>query len=86
MAGCELFSTCEPCPMCMAAIYWARIDRVYFAATRADAREMGFDDAVIYEEVGLELNERAIPMIHLPMEESEDLARAWASLENRVLY
>jgi len=51
--GCELFTTCEPCPMCLAAIYWARIDRVFYACTRHDAAEIGFDDQFIYEQLPL---------------------------------
>jgi guanine deaminase len=63
LTGCELFATCEPCPMCLGAIYWARPERVYFAATRGDAAEHGFDDALIYRELAQPLPLRRIPMI-----------------------
>lgn len=61
LAGCELFSSCEPCPMCLGAVYWARLDALHFAATRNDAAEAGFDDAFLYGEIGRGVGERTIP-------------------------
>ena len=63
--GCELYSTCEPCPMCLSAIYWARIDKIYYANTREDARKIDFDDSLIYSEFNKNINERKIPMIQM---------------------
>jgi len=62
LTGCEIYTSCEPCPMCLGAIYWTRPDAVYFAATRKDAAEAGFDDDFIYKELGLSADERSIPM------------------------
>ncbi len=61
LAGCELYSSCEPCPMCLSAVYWARLDRLYFAASRTDAADIGFDDALLYSELGLSAAERRLP-------------------------
>ena len=61
LKGCELYTSCEPCPMCLAAIYWARLDRVFYACTRHDAAEIGFDDDFIYEQLPLEIAARSLP-------------------------
>jgi len=66
LSGCELYSSCEPCPMCLGAVYWARPARVYFAATAADAASAGFADAFIYRELELPHERREIPMVHVP--------------------
>lgn len=60
LAGCEIYSSCEPCPMCLSAIYWARLDALYFAATRADAADAGFDDALLYSEIPKDWSSRSI--------------------------
>jgi len=65
LAGCEVYSSCEPCPMCLGALYWARPARVFFAATARDAAAAGFDDAFIYRQIQTPHAERSIPMIHL---------------------
>lgn len=65
LAGCELFSSCEPCPMCLGAVYWARLDALHFAATRTDAAGAGFDDAFLYDEIGRGMRDRAIPTRHI---------------------
>ena len=65
LSGCELYTTCEPCPMCMGAIYWARPSIVYFAATREDAAAAGFDDSLIYREIAVTNEERKIPFVRL---------------------
>jgi len=63
LAGCEIYCSCEPCPMCLGAIYWVRPARVYFAATQSDAAEAGFDDSFIYQQIQLAPSERDIPML-----------------------
>jgi guanine deaminase len=65
--GCELYTSCEPCPMCLGAIYWAHIDRVYFAATQHEAAAADFDDSFIYDQIAIPPADRRIPMIHVPL-------------------
>lgn len=84
--GCILYTSCEPCPMCLGAIYWARPDAVYFANTRQDAASIGFDDAFIYEEINLPGAARRIPTRHLPSSEALHVFRAWAEKSDREMY
>jgi len=84
--GCEIYTTCEPCPMCLGAIYWARLDRIYFAATREDAAAAGFDDSMIYQEVAAPMDRRGIPIINLMREEGREPMRVWNSFEKKVSY
>jgi len=84
--GCDLYTTCEPCPMCLGAIYWARPVRVYFACTAADAAAAGFDDAFIYEQIAMPWAERKIPFLELMREESLECFRAWAEEPDRIEY
>ena len=86
LAGCEIYSSCEPCPMCLAAIYWARLDRVYFANDRDDAARIGFDDAELYRQITLPVNSRSIPMIHLPSREALGVFSAWEAFPDKVPY
>ncbi len=86
LAGCELYTSCEPCPMCLAAAYWARIDRIYFAATRADAKNAGFDDEFFYEQICLPLEKRHIPMVALLREEAVSVFELWNSKSDKVIY
>ena len=86
LAGCEIYTTCEPCPMCLGAIYWARPARVYFGNTAADAAAIGFDDSFIYQQLGVSLAERAIPMIQLMREEAQSAFREWERKSDRVRY
>lgn len=86
LTGCELYTSCEPCPMCLGAIYWARPDRVYFAATRNDAAEAGFDDEFIYNELDLSPENRKIPMISLERELATDLFGEWVGKEDKMDY
>jgi guanine deaminase len=84
--GCDLYTTCEPCPMCLGAIYWARPARVYFACTAADAAAAGFDDAFIYEQLALPLAERKIPFLEMMRDESLACFRAWSEKKDRIEY
>jgi guanine deaminase len=83
---CELYTSCEPCPMCLAALYWARIKRIYFANTRRDAAKIAFDDALIYREIKLPPARRRIPMRQLLRKEAQLVFDAWASKSDRVDY
>lgn len=86
LEGCELYVNCEPCPMCLAAAYWARLERIYHAATRQDAAAAGFDDALIYQEVCLPAAQRRLPLEQLLPEEAMTAFAAWAELACRVDY
>jgi tRNA(Arg) A34 adenosine deaminase TadA len=86
LIGCELYSSCEPCPMCLAAIYWARPSRVYFAATKDDAAEAGFDDSLIYQEIAVPHERRKIPIVQMSRDEALQAFVAWAKSPNRIRY
>lgn len=83
---CEVYTSCEPCPMCMGAIYWARPKRVYFAGTREDAADAGFDDSFIYTELQKDMHHRHIPMIPLDREGAQKVFLAWKDKENKIEY
>jgi tRNA(Arg) A34 adenosine deaminase TadA len=80
LAGCEIYSSCEPCPMCLSAIYWARLDRLYFAATRDDAAEIGFDDAFLYAELGLDASQRRLPSLMALRERARRVMLPWKQM------
>ncbi len=86
MSGCEVYSSCEPCPMCLAALYWARVERVWYAASRADAAAAGFDDELLYREVALEPGLRQLPVLAAPDADGAAPFRAWAAFEARTPY
>lgn len=86
LRGCELYTSCEPCPMCLAAIYWARLDRIYYACTQHDAAEIGFDDAFLYEQLALEIAERSLPMEQIARAESLTLFDAWKAKPDKTIY
>jgi guanine deaminase len=86
LGGCDLYTTCEPCPMCLGAIYWARPARVFYACVAADAAAVGFDDAFIYDELKRLLPERRVPMQQLLREESLMIFSLWSSRENKTPY
>ena len=86
LRGCDLYSTCEPCPMCMGAIYWARLGKVYYANTREDAARFGFDDSFIYDQLALPLESRRIPMIQLMREQALKVFQAWGKSPNKIGY
>ena len=86
LSGCELYSTCEPCPMCLSAIYWARIDKIYYANTREDARKIDFDDSLIYSEIQKNINKRKIPMIQIMRSEALSAFELWDKKTDKVKY
>jgi guanine deaminase len=86
LAGHVIYSSCEPCPMCLAAVYWARLDRLVFANSREEAAAIGFDDAVIYAEIPKPLAERAIPSVHQPSIEAAQVFADWLKKPDRIAY
>jgi guanine deaminase len=86
LTGCDLYTTCEPCPMCLGAIYWARPARVFYAGVAADAADAGFDDAFIYQELQRTPESRGIPMIQLMREEALAVFTAWKQQANKTPY
>lgn len=83
---CELYTNCEPCPMCLAAIYWARIPRIYYGNTRADAAAIGFDDSYIYEQLSFAPEMRALDMQALLRDEAQAAFREWQTKPDKVSY
>jgi tRNA(Arg) A34 adenosine deaminase TadA len=83
---CEIYTSCEPCPMCLGAIYWARPKIVYYANNREDAANIGFDDSMIYEELSIDLNQRKIPIINLGREEALKIFDEWKNKEDKTQY
>jgi len=86
LTDCDLYTSCEPCPMCLGAIYWARPRRVIFACTRLEASEAGFDDAVIYEEINVPAGQRRIPFDHECLDEAGALFALWKEKGDKKLY
>ena len=86
LRGCEIYTSCEPCPMCLAAIHWARIDRVFFSASASDAAASGFDDEVLYAELARPHPERRIPIASMLRERALEPFQAWQSAADRTPY
>jgi guanine deaminase len=86
LTGCEIYTSCEPCPMCLGAIYWARPACVFYANAAADAAKFGFDDALIYEEIPRAHAERRIPMIQAMRDEALAAFHAWEKKNNKIRY
>ena len=86
LAGCEIYASCEPCPLCLAAIYWSRLGRIYYAATCADAAAAGFDDQALYRELALPAADRSIPMEQALREEAGVAFASWLAKEDRTRY
>jgi guanine deaminase len=86
LRGCDLYTSCEPCPMCLASAYWARISRIVYSNTRDDAAAIGFDDAFIYDEMPKDPTDRAIRMEHLPTPEASAAFAAWLIKTDKITY
>jgi guanine deaminase len=86
LAGCVLYTSCEPCPMCLAAAYWARIDRIVFAAGRNDAAAIGFDDAFIYDQLPLPIDARSLPMQQALRDDAVKVFQMWQQKMDRMPY
>jgi guanine deaminase len=86
LQGYTLYSSCEPCPMCLSAIYWARLDALYFAAGREDAARAGFDDSFLYEQIPLAVQERKLPTLRLLQEEGAEAFEVWLRQPGRISY
>lgn len=86
LSGCDIYSSCEPCPMCLGAIYWAHLDRLYFAATKNDAARAGFDDAFIYDEMPLPIHERKLPTATLMHQAAQLPFEEWMAKTDKEEY
>ena len=86
LTGCVVYTSCEPCPMCLAAIYWARAEKVYFAAGREDAAAAGFDDEFLYRELSLPVGQRSLPMEQELLEEAIAALDAWRNDNGKIRY
>jgi tRNA(Arg) A34 adenosine deaminase TadA len=86
LSGCKIFTSCEPCPMCLGAIYWAHLDKLYYGNTKTDAKEIGFDDSFIYDELKLKPADRKVAMERLLPEEAIRAFKDWMKKEDKVKY
>ena len=86
LSGCEIYSSCEPCPMCLGAIYWARLDKLYFAGTKTDAMEAGFDDSFIYDELKLDYADRKLYTRQMMREKAKEAFDKWRNFEEKIEY
>lgn len=86
LAGCELYTSCEPCPMCLGAVYWAHLDKMYYGNTKTDAKNIGFDDSFIYDEINLKPEDRSVKTIQLLPDEAIKAFETWADTEDKVEY
>jgi len=86
LEGCVIYTSCEPCPMCLGAIYWARIDHIYYANTKADAAAIGFDDQFIYDELDLPMESRKLPVVQLMRDEALNAFKLWENSEKKTEY
>jgi len=86
LSGCEIYTTCEPCPMCLGAIYWARLDKVYYGNTKLDAKKIGFDDSFIYDEMALKPENRKLKMEQILHNEAIVAFKDWEEKEDKIEY
>jgi len=86
LSGCVIYSSCEPCPMCLGAIYWAHLDKLYYANTKQNAKDIGFDDSFIYEEIDLPKEKRKIPTIQILNQEALAAFEKWRTKDDKIEY
>lgn len=86
LSGCEIYSSCEPCPMCLSAIYWAHIDKLYYANTHDDAAEIGFDDSFLYDELARPQHQRSLPVETMLRDEALESFDAWKEKADKTEY
>jgi tRNA(Arg) A34 adenosine deaminase TadA len=86
LTGCEIYTSCEPCPMCLSAIYWARLEQIYYANNRKDAAQILFDDDFIYDEIPKKIEDRKIPMKPLLREEALKVFKLWEQKQDKIKY
>ena len=86
LSGCTIYTSCEPCPMCLGAIYWAHLDNVYYGNNKTDAKKIGFDDSFIYDELEVPIDDRKIPFKQLMRDEALKAFQEWENLENKIEY
>ena len=86
LSGCELYSSCEPCPMCLSAIYWSRIDKIFYANTRGDAKNIDFDDSFIYSEINKKMIDRKVQMIQMHRDDALKAFKIWDEKEDKIKY
>ncbi|HEY0054427.1 MAG TPA: nucleoside deaminase [Pedobacter sp.] len=86
LGDCVIYTSCEPCPMCLGAIYWSRISKIFYANTRQDAADIGFDDKLIYDELNLPFEKRKLPIVQLSRDEAMEPFKQWKKLEEKVEY
>jgi len=86
LSGCDLYSSCEPCPMCLSAIYWSRIENIFYANTRIDAKNIDFDDSFIYSEITKDLENRKIKMHQMHRDEALEAFKIWENKEDKIKY
>ena len=86
LSGCEMYTSCEPCPMCLSAIYWSHIDNIFYANTRMDAKNIDFDDSFIYSEMNKDIENRKIKMHQMHRDEALEAFKIWENKENKIKY
>jgi guanine deaminase len=86
LSGAEIYASCEPCPMCLSAIYWARIEKIYYANTRQDAANIGFDDEFLYQEISKPLRQRKIPLVQCCHDEALSVFQEWQKKPDKIEY
>jgi len=86
LSGCEIYTSCEPCPMCLSAIYWSRLDKIYYANTREDAKNIDFDDSFIYQEIPKQIDDRKIKMIQISRDEALKAFEIWDKKVDKKKY
>ncbi len=86
LEGCEIYTSCEPCPMCLGAIYWAHLDKIYYGNSKSDAKDIGFDDSFIYDELKLEYAERKVPIVQMDKNEAIKAFVLWSENPDKIEY